>query len=141
MLVSNDRKVLEKHVSCQSGPGADRALPTPGNGLQLSPEQYPGRGVGRGQLRVLEERIGRRRAIFERYFNALSNLEGIEFMPEASAGRSTRWLTALLLAPGSSAPRRSEIINYMDQHNIETRPVWNPCISSHYLEIYDFIPP
>lgn len=126
MLVSNDRKVLEKArflASQAREPTEHYQHREMGYNYRLSNILA---GVGRGQLRVLEERIGRRRAIFERYFNALSNLEGIEFMPEASAGRSTRWLTALLLAPGSSAPRRSEIINYMDQHNIETRPVWKP---------------
>jgi len=41
-------------------------------------------GLGRGQLRVLERRVAARRRNFEVYQQALGNLPGIEFMPEAS---------------------------------------------------------
>ncbi len=45
----------------------------------------------RGQLRVLDERVRRKREIFESYRNLLGDLLGIDFMPEASWGRATRW--------------------------------------------------
>jgi dTDP-4-amino-4,6-dideoxygalactose transaminase len=51
--------------------------------------------IGRGQLTVLSERIAARRRNFEFYRQALGDLPGIEFMPEAPYGRSTRWLTCL----------------------------------------------
>jgi len=54
-------------------------------------------GIGRGQLRVLDERVNTRRKIFDRYFAALSGVNGLEFMPEASYGQSNRWLTTLPL--------------------------------------------
>jgi len=41
-------------------------------------------GLGRGQLRVLERRVAARRRNFEVYQQALENLPGIVFMPEAS---------------------------------------------------------
>ncbi len=50
--------------------------------------------VGRGQLRYLADRVAARRAVFDRYRIGLGGLPGIEFMPEASYGTSTRWLTA-----------------------------------------------
>ena len=53
--------------------------------------------IGRGQLAVLQERITARRRNFEFYQHALGDLPGIEFMPEASYGRCTRWLTCLTL--------------------------------------------
>ena len=40
--------------------------------------------IGRGQLRVLEDRVKRRREIFDYYQSALGDLPGIEFMPEPS---------------------------------------------------------
>ena len=40
-------------------------------------------GIGRGQLRVLEQRVQARRRNFEVYQQALGKLPGIEFMPEA----------------------------------------------------------
>ncbi len=53
--------------------------------------------IGRGQLRVLDQRVEQKRAIFEKYRQLLSALPGIEFMPEAPYGRSNRWLTVILV--------------------------------------------
>lgn len=53
--------------------------------------------IGRGQLRILEDRVRARRSNFEYYAEALGDLPGIEFMPEAPWGRHTRWLTTLTL--------------------------------------------
>ena len=63
--------------------------------------------IGRGQLRVLDERVNRKREIFDYYKNALGDLSGIEFMPEASYNRPNRWLTVILIAVRSlwSRPR------------------------------------
>jgi len=47
--------------------------------------------TGRGQLRVLDERVRRKREIFESYRRALGDLPGIDFMPEAPWGRHNRW--------------------------------------------------
>jgi dTDP-4-amino-4,6-dideoxygalactose transaminase len=54
--------------------------------------------VGLGQLKVLDERVAKKREIFEGYRQRLGDLPGIEFMPEAPYGRSSRWLSVLLLA-------------------------------------------
>ena len=56
--------------------------------------------IGRGQLRVLEDRVERRRANFEFYREALGDLPGIGFMPEHPRSRSTRWLTCITVDPG-----------------------------------------
>jgi len=55
--------------------------------------------IGRGQLRVLEERVLRKREIFEYYHQTLGDLPGIDFMPEAPWGRHNRWLTVITLSP------------------------------------------
>ncbi|MDQ0255340.1 pyridoxal phosphate-dependent aminotransferase EpsN [Evansella vedderi] len=82
--------------------------------------------IGRGQLRVLNERIEARRIVFKRYFSALKNFKGIEFMPEAPYGRSTRWLTALTIDPEQSGVTPTQIIDALEGQNIEARPVWKP---------------
>ncbi len=56
--------------------------------------------IGRGQLRVLEERVAARRRNFAFYARALAGVPGITFMPEAPWGRHTRWLTTLTIEPG-----------------------------------------
>ena len=82
--------------------------------------------IGRGQLRVLEERVAARRANFEHYQRELGGLPGLEFMPEASYGRSTRWLTCLTLEPGAFGATREDVRLALEAENIEARPVWKP---------------
>lgn len=83
-------------------------------------------GIGRGQLKVLGERVERRRAVFERYFEELGKVEGFEFMPEAGYGRATRWLTVLTVDPVKCGVSRDQIIDALEAENIEARPVWKP---------------
>ncbi|NEQ21747.1 MAG: pyridoxal phosphate-dependent aminotransferase [Microcoleus sp. SIO2G3] len=83
-------------------------------------------GIGRGQLRVLEDRVAARRHNFEIYQQALSNLPGITFMPEASFGRATRWLTCLTIDPAAFGADREQVRIALAQQQIEARPVWKP---------------
>ncbi len=83
-------------------------------------------GIGRGQLQVLSDRVAARRRNFEIYHQALAGLNGIEFMPEASYGRATRWLTCLTIDPKQFGSTREQVRLALAQQQIETRPVWKP---------------
>ena len=83
-------------------------------------------GVGRGQLLTLDERVNRRRAIFDRYHAALSRLPGVQFMPEPSWSRSTHWLTVLTIDPAHAGCTRDELIAALGREHIESRPTWKP---------------
>lgn len=83
-------------------------------------------GIGRAQLRVLEERVASRRRVFDYYFRHLSDLPGIEFMPEAPWGRHTRWLTTLTIDSEAFGATREEVRLALEAVNIESRPVWKP---------------
>lgn len=83
-------------------------------------------GIGRGQLLVLKERVQKRQQNFAIYKQALGNLPGIEFMPEASYGESTHWLTCLTIDPLASGSNREQVRLALAQEQIETRPVWKP---------------
>ena len=83
-------------------------------------------GIGRGQLTVLQERIAARRRNFDFYQKALSDLPGIEFMPEADFGTSTRWLSCVTFDPHVGGIDREEIRLKLLEQKIETRPVWKP---------------
>ncbi|KPV58476.1 pyridoxal phosphate-dependent aminotransferase [Paenibacillus sp. A3] len=83
-------------------------------------------GIGIGQLRRLPERIETRRAIFAAYAEALGPMEGVAFMPEASFGQATRWLTALTVDPQVAKTTAGDIIRALAEANIESRPVWKP---------------
>jgi pyridoxal phosphate-dependent aminotransferase EpsN len=82
--------------------------------------------IGRGQLRWLEERILAKRRIFDRYGEALADLDGFEFMPEAPYSRSNRWLTVLTLNPQRCQATPNQLMDALAEENIEARPVWKP---------------
>lgn len=82
--------------------------------------------IGRAQLKVLDERINARREVYKRYHQILSEISGIEFMPEIKYGRSTRWLTVLKINPKTINLKISQIIEILEKENIESRPVWKP---------------
>ncbi len=82
--------------------------------------------VGRGQLQVLTDRVERRRANFEYYRQALSGVPGIRLMPELAQGRSTRWLTCIVVDPDEFGATREDIRLALERENIEARPLWKP---------------
>jgi dTDP-4-amino-4,6-dideoxygalactose transaminase len=83
-------------------------------------------GIGRGQLQVLAERVKARRHNFYCYQKALGHLPGIAFMPEASFGDPTHWLTCLTIDPAAFGCDREQVRMALQQANIEARPVWKP---------------
>jgi dTDP-4-amino-4,6-dideoxygalactose transaminase len=90
--------------------------------------------IGRGQLKVLEERIEAKRRIFDYYKEALGDVPGLEFMPEAPYGRSNRWLTVLLITPNEFGVDRETVRLALEAENIEARPVWKPM---HMQPVFD----
>ena len=82
--------------------------------------------IGRGQLRVLDERVAARRRNFERYVELLGGLPGIAFMPEPAWSRSTRWLTCLTVDPAAFGATREDVRLALEKENVESRPLWKP---------------
>jgi dTDP-4-amino-4,6-dideoxygalactose transaminase len=82
--------------------------------------------VGRGQLRVLEERVQQRRENYSFYQQEIGNLPGIELAPELPAGRSTHWLSCITVDPDLFGATCEDIRLALEQANIESRPVWKP---------------
>lgn len=82
-------------------------------------------GIGRGQLRVLQQRVAQRRAVFDRYRTELADLP-LQWMPEPEGYHSTRWLTCFTLAGPDATQRCDALMRSMERHQIEVRPVWKP---------------
>jgi len=82
--------------------------------------------LGRAQLATLDERVRRRRAIFERYRELLGGTPGLDFMPEAPWGSCTRWLSIVLITPAEFGADREVVRLALESANIESRPVWKP---------------
>jgi dTDP-4-amino-4,6-dideoxygalactose transaminase len=79
-------------------------------------------GIGRGQLRVLDERVKRKRDIYSLYNKGLGSGQDIVFQPELKDSKGNRWLSAAVFAPGKREELRLELLKY----NIESRPLWKP---------------
>ena len=83
-------------------------------------------GIGRGQLRVLDDRVAQRRRVFARYREALADLPQVQWMPEPAGSHSTRWLTCFTLAGPQAQRGRELVLKSLERHSIEARPVWKP---------------
>lgn len=82
--------------------------------------------LGRSQLADLDRRVERRREVFGRYQAALAETPGLEFMPQAPHGRSTRWLTCMLIEPERTRCTPEQVRLALEERNIESRPLWKP---------------
>ncbi|WP_374725442.1 DegT/DnrJ/EryC1/StrS family aminotransferase [Neobacillus drentensis] len=126
MLISNDS------VACKKARFLATQARDPAPHYQHSSIGYNYRmsnilaGIGRAQLEILEERVKNRRLIFERYFQELSQIPGIYFMPELENTRSNRWLTSLTINETESQVTVEEVLKALTDENIEARPVWKP---------------
>ncbi len=126
MLVSNDIDAL-KHARFLATQARDVA-----KHYQHSVVGYNYRlsnvlaGIGRGQLEVLNDRVEQKRAIFDRYEEALGSIVGVTMMPELEDTYSNRWLSALLLDPEKISVSSYDLINALIEENIEARLVWKP---------------
>jgi len=126
MLLSGDGKLIEKarFLSTQArDPAPHYQHSTIGYNYRMSNVLA---AIGRAQLEVIEERVETRRKIFEKYVKGLGDLPGVSFMPEASYGRSNRWLTCILVDPRAYGATREDIRLALESENIESRPLWKP---------------
>lgn len=113
-------------------------------------------GIGRGQMKVLDERVAQRRAVHERYFEALggtwlvgeiqnekfkiqnSSPTGVYFLKEPKGYFSNRWLTTVIINPEENGGvSREDIRLALAEENIEARPLWKPM---HLQPIFENVP-
>ena len=136
MVVSNDEERISK-IRFWSTQSRDKA-----RHYQHSELGYNYRmsnvvaGIGRGQLKVLEQRVEKKKYIYEYYKKELSDLSDIEFMPINSWNKPNYWLTVIQLR-GNIRP--IEVLEALEEENIESRPVWKPMHLQPFFEKYDYI--
>lgn len=78
--------------------------------------------IGVGQMEVIEERVAKKREIYEWYREFLNDSEEINFMPELDKARGNRWLSAITFEKTDY----NKIIKALDEVNVESRPLWKP---------------
>jgi dTDP-4-amino-4,6-dideoxygalactose transaminase len=82
--------------------------------------------VGRGQLRRLPDIVQRCRDINRRYRDALADVPGLGFMPNARHGEPTNWLTVVTIDEQTLGVSRDEALEFLDRREIGARPAWKP---------------
>lgn len=92
-------------------------------------------GIGRGQLKVLDQRIAKKKYIFEYYRRELSALPGVAFLPVNPWDEPNYWLSCLTVGNGI---RPIDIIEALEAANIESRPTWKPMHLQPFYSGCDF---
>ncbi len=95
-------------------------------------------GIGRGQLKVLEERVAQKRHIFDYYREHLEDLPGISFMPLHEGERANCWLSVIQLAPDGPV-RPLDVMIALEKGDVESRPVWKPMHLQPVFSRYDYV--
>lgn len=136
ILVSNDSEMIKKVVfwSTQSrDPGKHYQHSELGFNYRMSNVVA---GIGRGQLKVLKNRVAKKKYIFEFYKRELSHLDGVGFMPINEWNSPNYWLSVILL---TGDVRPSQLMKALEEDNIESRPVWKPMHLQPYFSKFDYI--
>lgn len=95
-------------------------------------------GIGRGQLKVLDQRIEQKRHIYKYYQDAIGHLDGLELMPQYENEHSNCWLTAIQLADDCKV-KPLEIMLALEKDDVESRPIWKPLHLQPVFAGCDFI--
>lgn len=84
-------------------------------------------GIGRGQMKVLNDRIEARRKNHQFYLNLFENFEGVTVFNEPNSDYfSNHWLSAIVIDEEKAGFNREQLRLALDQENIESRPLWKP---------------
>jgi len=78
--------------------------------------------IGVAQMEVIEDRVNRKREVFDFYKEQLSSISEISFMPQITSSRANRWLTSIVFEKTSP----SKVIEALEKVNAESRPLWKP---------------
>lgn len=78
--------------------------------------------IGVAQMEVIEERVAKKRQIFDWYKEFLEDGGEVSFMPELKNSRGNRWLTTMTFVKSDY----KQIMQALENANIESRPLWKP---------------
>lgn len=94
-------------------------------------------GIGIGQMKVLDERIEKKKEIYETYKSAFKDIDNIQMMNVCNFGKPNYWLSAATIS-GNSEIKPLDIILALEKENIESRPVWKPMHMQPFFKEYKF---
>ncbi|MBW3466425.1 DegT/DnrJ/EryC1/StrS family aminotransferase [Arthrospiribacter ruber] len=83
-------------------------------------------GIGLAQIDKLDQKISKRRSIFQRYQEMLGNCNGISFLEEPDGVFCNRWLTNILIDEEVTGFSNDDIRKRLLEMKIESRFLWKP---------------
>ncbi|MDC8105114.1 DegT/DnrJ/EryC1/StrS family aminotransferase [Chryseobacterium sp. PTM-20240506] len=84
-------------------------------------------GIGRGQMKVLNDRIQARRGIHNFYTALFENIDGVDVFTEPNEDfYSNHWLSAITINSEKTGKTREDLRLALLNDNIESRPLWKP---------------
>lgn len=95
-------------------------------------------GIGRGQLKVLDERIAEKTGIYNTYKEGFKSIKEIQMQPYMQNSKPNFWLSAIILDKDSKVTSL-QIIEALEKENIESRPIWKPMQLQPVFADRDFI--
>lgn len=95
-------------------------------------------GIGRGQLKVLDKRLEKKREIYNKYKEEFKCIKDITMQPTPVNTEPNHWLSAIIINKGSKV-KPLDIILALEKENIESRPIWKPMHMQPVFKNYDFI--
>ena len=97
-------------------------------------------GIGCAQMKFLENRIESRRNMHQFYVDIFENINGVQVFSEPEPDYfSNHWLTAILIDPEKAAGKtREDLRLFLEQSNIESRPLWKPMHMQPIFESYPY---
>lgn len=95
-------------------------------------------GIGRGQLKVLDERIAEKTGIYNTYKEGFKSIKEIQMQPYMQNSKPNFWLSAIILDKDSKVTPL-QIIEALEKENIESRPIWKPMQLQPVFADRDFI--
>lgn len=81
-------------------------------------------GIGCGQMKVLDQRVAQKQAIYRQYCEKLADLPAT-MAREVEGTVPNRWLSVLLIDRGQSVTP-ADVIETLKQANIDARNMWKP---------------
>lgn len=94
-------------------------------------------GIGRGQLKYLEEHKYLKKQIYKRYKDGLKDLP-ISMNPYLADTSPNHWLSCLIFDKDCEL-NPIDLINVLNEANIEARPIWKPMHMQPVYKDVDFI--
>ena len=96
-------------------------------------------GVGRGQLKHLEEHKALKKAIYKQYSEAFKDIDDISMNPMNPKGDANNWLSCISIKDGSKVTPDMVMDALQDKCNAESRPIWKPMHLQPVFAENDFI--